>query len=187
MYVFLWQTRDGERKWEAVKENQINGFLEKLLTDGVPRATIMVAYSPILFHWVCKEYHNGLSDVFFQHINEEICGTEPVVNNHKPVDVPVDKPKPVTKFGWLAPDGRFFKCDYGGHSNLADKIVGEVQKITNPERHLEELGWAKVLSGGSFGKRYAIGMDYDKKLTDQQLKTLEAMGLEDVYVDSWFL
>ena len=187
MYVILWQSPDGERKWEIMKQNQVAGFLKILIDDGVHPATVMAAYSPIFFHWVWKKYHNGLSDVYFQKVNDEIYGTEPIESNHKPVDVPIEKPKPVTKYGWLAPDGRFFKCDYGGHSSLADKIVGEVHKITNPERHLEELGWAKVLTGGSFGKRYAIGMDYDKKLTDSQLKTLERIGIDDIYVGSWFL
>lgn len=181
-YVFMWEDPDGVRKWEAVNENQVNGFLIKLLeNDGVHPATIMVAYAPILFHWVWKKYHR-LSDVNFHNINEEIYGTEPAeISKHKPVDVPIEKKRPEIKFGWLAPDGRFFKCDYGAHSSLASKIVGEIQRIANPERHLEELGWAKVLSGGNHGSQYAIGMDIGKKLTDAQLKTIQHMGLENSF------
>lgn len=186
-WVFLWETSNGDRKWEVLKENQIAGFLEMLINDGVHPATVMTACNPIFFHWVWKKYHNDLSDVHFQNINKDIYGTEPIESNHKSVDVPITKPKPVMKYGWLAPDGRFFRCDYGGHSNLADNIVGEVQKITNPERYLEELGWAKVMTGGSFEKRYAIGMGLEKKLTDNQLKTLENMGIDDIYIGSWFL
>ena len=182
-HLFLWEGPDGERKWEVVKENQIEGFLTKLLGEyGVHPATVMVCYSPILFYWVWKKYHNNLSDVSFARINKEIYGTEPAeISKHKPVDVPVERKKPVSKFGWLAPDGRFFNCDYGGHSYLADKIVGEIQRVTNPERHLEDLGWAKVLSGGSTGKQYAIGMGLEKKLTDAQLKTLQRMGLDTAF------
>lgn len=187
MFVFLWEQPDGERKWEAVKKGQTEGFLKKLLDDGVHPATVMVAFSPILFHWVWKEYHKGLSDVYFQDINEEIYGTAPEAKTErKPLDIPVKKTIE-TKYGWLAPDGRFFKCDYGGHSNLADKIVGEVQYVANPERHLEELGWAKVLSGGITRKRYAIGMGIDKKLTDAQLKTLQREKLDDSYGISYLL
>jgi hypothetical protein len=94
---------------------------------------------------------------------------------------------PTTKYGWIAPDGRFFRCDYGGHSNLADKIVGEIQHVRNPERHLEDLGWAKILHGGSTGKVYAIGMGLDKKLTDAQLKTLQMDGLDDSFGISYLL
>ena len=187
MWTFLWEEPSGERKWEAVKDRQTTGFLEKLLTSGVHPATVMCAYQPILFHWVWPKYHGGLSDVHFMQINEKIYGTEPIKSNHKPVEVPADSKPITTKYGWIAPDGRYFKCDYGGHSHLADKIVGEIQHIYNPERHLEELGWAKVLSGGSSRKRYAIGMGLEKKLTDAQLKTLKREGLDDSYGISFLL
>ena len=188
-YVFMWEQPDGERKWEAVKKGQVEGFLKKLIEDyGVHPATVMCAYAPILFHWVWKEYHR-ISDVNFHKINEEIYGTEPAeLSKHKPVDVPIKKEKPEIKYGWLSPDGRFFGCDYGGHSNLADKIVGSVQYIANPERHLEDIGWAKILSGNRcLGKQYAIGMGIDKKLTDAQLKTLQRMKLDDAQGISYFL
>lgn len=187
MWTFLWEEPSGERKWEVVKDRQMEGFVEKLLTDGVHPATVMCCSHPIFFHWVWPKFHGGLSDVSFNRINEDIYGTEPIESNHKPVDVPVTPAPITTKYGWIAPDGRYFKCDYGGHSHLAGKIVGEIQNIRNPERHLEELGWAKVLHGGSSGKRYAIGMDLEKKLTDAQLKTLKREGLDDSFGISFLL
>lgn len=186
-YVFLWEGPDGERHWEAVREEQTSGFLEKLLTDGVHPATVMVGYAPMLFHWVWGKYHKGLSDVNFHRINEEIYGTEPAESKHKPVDVPVQKRTPAAKFGWIAPDGRFFGCDYGGHSDLAGRIVGEIHSIADPERHLEELGWAKIYSGTGTGERYSIGMGLDRKLTEQQLETMQDMGLDRAYGISLFL
>lgn len=182
MYIFMWETKRGTRKWEAVQKGQVKGFLEKLLNEGARPATIMISYNPLLWHWVFEEYHKGLSDVSWNNINEEIYGSEPVKTKRAPLDVPVEKPKPVMKYGWLAPDGRFFKCDYGGHSNLASKIVGDITYIANPERHLEENGWAKILSGTSWGKQYCVGMDYGKKLTDNQIKTLQQMGTEDIHI-----
>lgn len=187
MYLFLWETPEGERKWEAVKKNQTMGFLEKIITAGVHPATVMVEFNPLLMHWVWQEYHNGCSDVTFRKVNKEIYGTAPVESKHKPLQVPVNKEKPVFKWGWLAPDGRFFRCDYGGHSHLADKICGEIQYIANPERHLEEMGWAKILSGTCTGKRYAVGMGLEKKLSDAQLKTLQEMGTDDIYGISFLL
>nr|WP_325260128.1 hypothetical protein [uncultured Oscillibacter sp.] len=181
-YVFLWEGPDGKRYWEAVREEQINGFLEKLIKGGVLPATIMVGYAPILFHWVWKKYHKGLSDVNFCKINEEIYGTEPVGEvKHTPVDVPIEKKKPETKYGWIAPDGRFFGCEYSQHTSLARKIVGEIQHVFDPERHLEELGWAKVFKGMADRERYAIGMGEGKKLTDVQLRTVQEMGLDNAY------
>lgn len=178
-YVFLWEGPDGKRCWEAVKEGQCTGLLKQLLNNGIHPATVMVAYAPIFFHWVWKEYHKNLSDVYFQKINKEIYGTEPTPESaHKPVDIPVEK-KPETKFGWIAPDGRFFGCGYGGHIHEASRIVGEIQDIYNPERHLENLGWAKVFKGPDGRERYSVGMGKKKKLTDAQVKTLQRMKLDN--------
>ena len=181
-WVFMWEAPDGTRMWEAIEENQIEGFLTYLVEKRhVNIATIMVSYTPIFFHWFDKSKHDGLSDVHFGCINEEIYGIDSTVTKRKPVDVPITKPKPESKYGWLAPDGRFFSCDYGGHSHLADKIVGEIQHIVNPERHLEELGWAKIMSGGATGRQYSVGMGLEMKLTDVQLKTLQRMKLDDAW------
>lgn len=187
MYIFMWETPKGVRKWEAAEKGQTAGFLERLLNEGVNPATIMIAFNPILWHWVFEEYHKGLSDVYWNNINEDIYGTEPVKKKRKPLDVPAEKPKPVMKYGWLAPDGRFFNCDYGGHSHLASKIVGDVVYVANPEKHLEDNGWAKILNGRSWGKAYYVGMGIGKKLTNNQVKTLESMGTEDIRIESYFL
>lgn len=187
MWTFLWEEPSGERKWEVVKNQQMEGFLEKLITSGVHPATVMCCSHPIFFHWVWPKYHRGLSDVMFNNINEDIYGTEPIESNHKPVDVPVTPAPITTKYGWIAPDGRYFKCDYGEHSYLANKICGDIQRIDNPERHLEDLGWAKILRGTESRKRYTVGMGTNKKLTDAQLKTLQREGLDDSYGISYLL
>lgn len=183
----MWEEPTGERRWEAIEEGQYVGFLEQILSRGVHPATVMIAYAPILFHWVWKEYHGGLSDVYFQKINEEIYGKEPVgESRHTPVNVPLTK-KSETKFGWIAPDGRFFGCDYGGHSSLASKIVGEIQYVRDPERRLEDLGWLKIFSGSGKGRRYSVGMGHGKSITDEQIKALERMGLSDAHGVSEYL
>lgn len=181
-YVLMWETPGGERRWETVRDNQLVGFFRKLIEeDGVHPATVMAANSPIGFHYVWKEYHEGLSSVNFNRINEEIYGTEPVQSQHKPVDVPVQEKKPPMKYGWLAPDGRFFGCDYGNHTARAAKIVGEVEYVFDPEQRLEDLGWAKVFSGSIYSERYAVGMGVGKKLTNAQLKALQEMELDHAH------
>lgn len=102
-------------------------------------------------------------------------------SKHKPVNIAVKPDEPEMKYGWIAPDGRFFGCDYGGHSSLAGKICGKVQDVSDPERHLEELGWAKVLSGNWHRTQYTIGMGANKKLTDSQMRTIQDKGLEHAY------
>lgn len=179
-YVLMWERPDGERCWEALEAGQVNEFLKKLINDGVRPATVMVAFSPIVFHWVWKKFHKGLSDVYFSKINAEIYGSEPTDESmHKPVDVPLEQEKDESKLGWISPDGRFLGCEYGGHSNLARRICGDIQQINDPERHLEELGWAKVLCDPCARSQYVIGMGLNKKLTDNQFNTLQRMELDN--------
>ena len=186
-YVFMWEGPDGSRRWEAVKKNQTQGFLKKLLDEGVHPATVMVGYAPILFHYVWGEYHRGLTDVNFHNINQELYGTEPVESNHKPVRVQETREQEKPKYGWIAPDGRYFQCDYGGHSHLATKIVGEMESVLDTERHLEEHGWAKIFKPLPTRERYAVGMGTDQRLTDRQLATLKRLGLDSAYGVSCFL
>jgi len=185
-WVFLWEGPDGERCWEALSEKQVDSFLEKLVESGVNPASIMVSYFPIFFHWVWKKFHNGLSDVNFCRINEEISGTEqPAKSNHKPVDVPVRSIERKKRLGWISPDGRFFGCEFGGHTELARQIVGSLQEVADPEKHLEELGWAKIYSGVELG--CSVGMGERQKLTNDQLKKLEEMTLDRAFGVEFFL
>lgn len=179
-FVFLWEQPDGTRQWEAIEDGQVNGFLKTLIEGGVHPATIMVAYAPILFHWVAKDFHK-ITDVNFFKINEEIYGSAQEESKHRPVNIPREKEPPKPKFGWLAPDGRFFNCEYGAHSHAAKKIAGELIPVPDPERYLEDNGWARVFSGTITGRRYAIGMGAGKKLTDEQLKALQSLGLDNAY------
>lgn len=178
-YVFLWESSDGSRHWEAVPENQFTGFIEKLLVEGVHPATVMCARLPIFFHWVWKKYHNNLSDVHFGRINDKIYGSEPVESKHEVVDVPRTPEKPTSKYGWIAPDGRYFQCEYSGHRDLASKIVGALEDVWDAEKYLEEKGWAKVFKGMETRTHYSVGMGLNKKLTDAQFKTLQREGLEN--------
>ena len=59
--------------------------------------------------------------------------------------------------------------------------VGEIRDIRDPERHLENLGWAKVFKGLEARERYSVGMGEGKKLTDAQLVELQRMGLDNAH------
>ena len=72
-------------------------------------------------------------------------------------------------------------CGYGGHTSEARRIVGEIRDIRDPERHLENLGWAKVFKGLEARERYSVGMGEGKKLTDAQLVELQRMGLDNAH------
>lgn len=175
-YLFMWETADGNRCWEAVERDQAQSFSQKLLESGAVPSSVMVSFSPVFIHWLFPTFHNGLSDVCFGRVNEEIMGCDPVQESrHRPVETErVVNPL----YGWIAPDGRFFCCDYGGHVALAETIVGKLEKVDNSEKFLEDAGWAKVSSGVRAGKKYSILMGVGKKLSADQLKTIQRHSLD---------
>ena len=77
----------------------------------------------------------------------------------------------------MSPDGRYFHCEYGGHAELARKIVGSIQIVDNAQDHLETLGWLAIYKDPLQNRKYAVGMGIDKILTDEQAKTLIRIGL----------
>lgn len=93
----------------------------------------------------------------------------------------IEEETPRAKYGWIAPDGRYLMCSYGGHTDLATKIVGEIESVYDPEAKLEKLGWAKVCRGISNQSLYGILMGKGKKLTDAQLATLKRHDLDTVF------
>lgn len=174
-YVLMWENYDGNRLWEAVTESQLEGFVDKIANEGAIPASIMVGHNPILFRYLCKDLHQ-VADVFFGRINEEIYGIESISIKREPVKVKEIVPYG-TKYGWISPDGRYFHCEYSGHRSLADRIVGMIEDVSDSEKHLENLGWAKISSsGGRF--QYSIGMGHGKKLTDGQVRTIDRMKFD---------
>ena len=185
--IFVGWVHNGEKSFEVIPKTMYGDLLYKLMMeDGVHPGAIFIS-KMTMCNWVAPDYHKGCRQVWLGDFWDEINNIDSPAAYYEKPKYKVEKRQPETKYGWLAPDGRFFRCGYGGHSNLADKIVGDIEYVANPERLLEEKGWAKVLTGGSFNKTYAIGMGYDRKLTDAQLKELERMGTDDIYIGSWFL
>lgn len=180
-WILMWETPDGERHWEAVPDNQMEGFLMKLVEkEHVNPATVMAAHTPIGFHYIRNRFHGDMSDVNFGRINETIYGsTPPEVTNHKPVDVPVTPPKSELKLGWLSPDGRHFPCQYGDHRYTACRIVGDMIQVSDHERYLEDHGWAKIYRD-PIEHRTAVGMGLGQTMTEAQYKTINRLDLEEL-------
>lgn len=85
-----------------------------------------------------------------------------------------------TDSGWIAPDGKFYECDFEGHQYEAEKIikVGVVPKATkeeekemshrgDAERLLEMRKWVKLSSGKI---RYSLSRD--EQMTKAQKETV---------------
>lgn len=70
--------------------------------------------------------------------------------------------KPDSPFGFVAPDGTFYGCNIGSHSDLAELVL----KIDNPE----EYGWVKLFKG-----EYSELLYYSRRhfLTEEQIDTID--------------
>jgi len=58
--------------------------------------------------------------------------------------------KPMCYAGYISPDGKLFSCPREGHRDLAADIVADYLHVEsrNPEKHLDDSGWLKILSDG---------------------------------------
>lgn len=76
--------------------------------------------------------------------------------------------RPDSKYGYIAPDGRWYGCNYSDHNDLCRFVLGEETP--------EELGWVKVYKGS-----YCDPEVYSRRkfFTDEQMNTLIDRGLRD--------
>jgi len=73
---------------------------------------------------------------------------------------PIIDGKKSSECGWVDPNGDFYGCAYGGHINLAERVVTHVLKLSghvdnnqqmnnNSEAALENSGWLKIGRSGN--------------------------------------
>lgn len=79
--------------------------------------------------------------------------------------------KPESDYGWLAPDGTFYGCDYASHSDVAC-FYFDKDDIT-----LEEEGWVKIFRSFESGKTVYSQL----KVSPQQRDFLENHSIEYAY------
>ena len=178
-WLIMWR-HNGVNYWEAVPDNKMDAFIEKLLlVDRVNPATIFMGMG-MMMNWMFPSYHKELRSVWIKDIYEEINGTSNPSDYKGPdVEERAKEKKIKSKYGFISPDGRYFQCDYEGHYTLAKEIVGSLEKVNNPQKHLEELGWLVIYRDPTHIGTYSVSMKYGKKITDEQLKTLQGIGLPD--------
>ena len=183
-HLICWKEKS-EQKWDMVKKKDINSFLLNLLQnpDIDDNSVFIIPANAILSGiWLIPETHSS-KRVDFYNFQKEF-GVEyqpPKVNelNKKILDRYDDKYGKDTKYGWISPDGRYFHCDYQGHIDLADKICFGLTEEPNSERYLEVHGWCKIFKP-LCKKTYSIYIDDKYSITDAQMKTLIALGLDNV-------
>lgn len=157
--------------WDVIGENQMEGYLEQLLSKGVNPTTMFIS----MLHqhnWLFSSRHNGLRYINPSTFYEELEGIGNKAT-YTPVDVPVKKEKEVKSYyGFISPDGRYFRCEYGDHSALAREIVGHLEEIKDAQKYLEKQNWV-VIYNDPIKHKTSMYLPYKQKLTDAQLKTIE--------------
>lgn len=174
-YFVVWR-HNGENHWEAVSDKKFANLVNKILQQGVNPASIFIS-AGAMCNWLFPEYHKGCRNLWINKLYDEINGTSKPSDYSGP-DVPAEtKVKNESLYGFISPDGRHFQCCYGGHSELARKIVGEFHKVSDAQRFLEDHGWLAIYHDPFNTGKYAAGMGFGKRITDEQIKTMQRIGL----------
>lgn len=164
--LIFWE-ENNIKKWEIIKKQQKNEFIIKLFQNpNVNKNKIFMASYNKFIHKIatCKQISS-----------KEII---PVYEKHQTYHPPFDKNKN-TKYGWISPDGRYFHCEYQGHVEMAEKICFGLIETNNPEHYLTEHGWCKIYKS-FLEEKYQIYIGGKHVITDQQMKTLISMNLDNI-------
>lgn len=180
-HLVCWE-ENGIKKWEMITKKDLNGFLMELLQSvEVDHRTIFIIPTTMMEGiWLVPDSHKS-NRVDFYHFFEDygipyVCPrfseqTKKVVQELE------EKHGPETKYGFVSPDGRYFHCDYQGHSTLAYNICFGLVDTNNAELYLEEHGWCKIYKPLGY-RQYCIYIGENHGLTNEQVKTLIEMGLD---------
>ena len=174
---------NGIQKWAMIKKSDFTSFGMELLTNkNVDKHTIFIIPESSIFSglWLVPETHKS-NRVDFFHFHEDIGikYEKPKVSEKAKelTEKYEEKYQTDTKYGWISPEGKYFHCDYQGHSSLADRICFGMVDTDNPERYLEEHGWCKIYKS-LFSNKYSVYVGGNYCLTDAQMKVLIGMELD---------
>lgn len=179
--LICWQEND-IKKWNMIKNADTNTFLLELMKNkNVDKHTIFIIPTTGGFVqgiWLFPDTHKSKRVDFYNFYDDfGIIYEKPKADEEtKKIIEKVDKKK--TKYGWISPQGKYFHCDYQGHTNLADRICFGMVETTNAERYLEENGWCKIYKS-LFKEQYSVYIGGKHVITDDQIKTLIEMGLDN--------
>ena len=137
--VFIGWRHNGINSFEVVSTAQFKPFLEKLvIEEGVNVASIFIS-KMAMCNWLTPDSHKGCRQVQVQNFYDEINGTGNPSDYHGP-DVSPQPKKSDSKYGYIRPDGKYFQCEYFGHSALERELVGKLEDIDDPQAYLFSKG-----------------------------------------------
>lgn len=195
-HLLLWETEDGIHDWKALASTvEVTQFLEQLLKSGVDPAKIMTV--PMSLYWMFPQYHNNKRSAMVSELVDEgalerlkqEAREKEYLRQQGAAERPV--PDVDTDLGWLSPDGRFFKCGYGGHAQMAREIAGKMAPTKDAQTFLENNGWFAIYESPVPGKSLGIGSGTKGKnrhLNEKQLGKIQQMGIADkIFNLIWYL
>lgn len=92
-------------------------------------------------------------------------------------------------YGWISPRGELHPCDYMEHCYCAQRILEEMgrsfDRPLDAERHLEGLGWVKVISLRSASMFAPEGVLMTTPPTKKQIGAIQDIGRWTPEVEHW--
>lgn len=183
-YLVCWQEDDRLQKWDVLKEKDHKAFIVSLIRNkNVKNNSVFVIPASAILGaiWLIPEEHKSNRVDFYNFHEDYGIPYQPpktsevvkkIVSDHE------DKYGDNTKYGWISPQGKYYHCNYQGHSNLADRICfGMEEDIINSDLYLEEHGWCKVFKSPGV-KKYCVYVGGNHVITDAQMRTLIKNGLD---------
>ena len=175
--IFVGWVHKGRKSFEVIPESQYKALLEKLLLEkGVHPGAIFISKMTIC-HWIDGDYHNGNKHINIYDFWDELNNIGDVRTTYKKPNLKAEPKKSDSKYGYISPDGRYFQCEYFGHSTLEREIVGKLEQIDNPQQYLYDKGWLCIYHDPFNRGTYAIQMGYKKTMTNEQLHTLDVLKI----------
>lgn len=175
--IFIGWVHKGRKNFEVIPESKVESLLKKLFFEkGVHPGAVFMSKMTIV-KWLSPQFHRGRNDVNIYKFYEQLAEINDPNCYYKEPNLKSTPRKSETKYGYVSPDGRYFHCEYFGHSTLEREIVGKLEEVSNPQQYLYDKGWLCIYHDPFHNGTYAVQMGYRKKMTDEQLKTLERLGI----------
>ena len=175
--LFVGWVHKGKTSFEVIPSSMYEGLLQKLLVDkGIHPGAIFISQMTVC-HWIAPKYHKGKKTVWIGDFWDEINGINSPAAYYEEPKYSVEKKTAETKYGYISPDGRYFQCEYFGHSSLAREIVGKLEKIDDPAEYLYSRGWLCIYHDPFNRGNYAIAMGFRQHMTEAQLKMLDMLEI----------
>lgn len=175
--LFVGWIHKGKKQFEVIPESKYESLLKKLFFEkGVHPGAVFIS-KMTLCHWIDADYHKGKKHVNIYDFYKQLAEINEPKCEYKQLDLKSTPKKDTPNYGYISPDGRYFKCDYYGHSSLEREIVGKFQEIDNPQQYLYDNGWLCIYHDPFNKGTYAIAMGRRKSMTNEQLKMLDRLKI----------